>query len=251
MTIASVARFNARSGTTAGTSWTPPTNNAISAGELLVCWIAIDNTNTTDGDHGEVSSVTIGAGESQQSFAKICEFTNGEGAAGAGITLSCWILQNANAFASGSAMAVGVTGAGLVAFINGWRFTVTGPVHVAGFATGAADNANAPALSIGDLEEDDYLFLYMAAGEGADTTWTDPADFSPMWSHGTIGSVGSGDAGVHSGGSHRIVSGVTGISGVQATTGNHDYVAALVAIREGAAPSSGLPPQRMLMGVGQ
>lgn len=61
---------------------------ARTAGRLYVIVVAVDNNQTTDGDEGAVTSIT----HSGESFTKAAEFTNGQGAAQAGATVSIWYL---------------------------------------------------------------------------------------------------------------------------------------------------------------
>jgi hypothetical protein len=70
---------------TSGTTLVCTTNQTVEAGNQLLVYTAFNNTGTTDADHSEVSSVTDSAGNT---YTKVCEFTNGQGAAAAGITVS-------------------------------------------------------------------------------------------------------------------------------------------------------------------
>ena len=73
---------------TAGTSIVLTTCAAAEAGNVVVVIVAKDNTQTTDGNTSEVSSITDSAGGN--TWAKAREFCNGQGGAASGATVSVW-----------------------------------------------------------------------------------------------------------------------------------------------------------------
>lgn len=64
---------------------------SIDVGHLVVMIIAVDNSQTTDGDEGAVTSITDTAGSNV--WSKAAEFCNGQTAAQAGATCSIWYCQ--------------------------------------------------------------------------------------------------------------------------------------------------------------
>lgn len=61
--------------------------NTMPRGEFVAIVIALDNNQTTDGDEGAVTSMTDTQGNTWE---KAVEFTNGQGSAQAGATVSIW-----------------------------------------------------------------------------------------------------------------------------------------------------------------
>lgn len=81
------------------------TEAAASSGNLVVVAVAVDNNQTTDGDEGAVSSLTIDG----VSATKAIEFCNGQGAAQAGCTVSVWYLQLSGNLSAGSTITANFT----------------------------------------------------------------------------------------------------------------------------------------------
>jgi hypothetical protein len=71
---------------------------AASAGNLVVVTVACDNAGAADGDNSDVSGVTIDG----NAATKAIEFSNAQGVAQAGATVSIWYLQLAGALGAGS-----------------------------------------------------------------------------------------------------------------------------------------------------
>jgi hypothetical protein len=78
---------NHASNKTAGTSLTLPiAGAALSAGDVVVVSVAIDNSQTGDGDSALVSGLSC----SNVTFTKVAEYTNGQGGSAAGATCAVW-----------------------------------------------------------------------------------------------------------------------------------------------------------------
>jgi hypothetical protein len=86
MAIAFGGNAGAVGHSTAGTSFQVTVPTAINPCQLIA-FIAMDNTGTTDADHNEVTGITDQQGNIWE---KLGEFTNGNGAAAAGATISVW-----------------------------------------------------------------------------------------------------------------------------------------------------------------
>jgi hypothetical protein len=65
-------------------------NRTCEVGELVLLFAVLDNTGTTDADHSEVTSVTDSG---SNTYTKLGEWTNGEGVAADGITVSLWMSR--------------------------------------------------------------------------------------------------------------------------------------------------------------
>src|SRR6185369_8685241 len=82
--LGSGAFFNNK---TAGTTWAIATTLGYASGTLVILCIANDNLSTTDGDNGDVISVSDNNGNS---YTKAKQFTNGQGSAASGACSSIW-----------------------------------------------------------------------------------------------------------------------------------------------------------------
>lgn len=69
--------------------------------------LAKDNSSTTDGDNSEVTSVTGGSG----TWTKLAEYTNGNGTAGAGVTVGLWLFEPSAGNAIGTVFTINLAAA--------------------------------------------------------------------------------------------------------------------------------------------
>jgi hypothetical protein len=137
----------------------------VAAGKVAFAIIAKDNTSTVDGNNNEVTSVVDNQGNIWE---KQAEFTNGQGSAGTGATISLWkskittALSGANNltfnFPSCTAKAV-IACSFAVAAGNDLQLAAA-PVTL------AADAAGSQNLSISGLPSKQYLFIRLGAFEG-------------------------------------------------------------------------------------
>src|SRR3972149_5963561 len=99
MTFASGGTLGSnQSKTTNQTSIAMTTSAVAEADTLVVVFVAVDNNQTTDGDEGAVTSIVDSA---SNTWVKVAEFCNGQGAAQAGATISVWKSVIATEIASG------------------------------------------------------------------------------------------------------------------------------------------------------
>lgn len=120
---------------------------AASAGNLVVVTVGCDNNGTGDADYSEISGVTING----ETATKAVEYTNGQGAAQGGATVSIWWKVLAGAAAQGSSIVASFTTPatnGDVNIIAARAFTVAAgkTVSVAATNQAATDGAAAPSL---------------------------------------------------------------------------------------------------------
>lgn len=83
-------------------SWTLTTTAALDAGEVGVLRVAFDNISTVDGDNNEVASITGGTG----SWEKLAEYTNSQGTAANGVTVSAWLFTPSASNAVGTTITI-------------------------------------------------------------------------------------------------------------------------------------------------
>jgi hypothetical protein len=122
MAIASVGSGGTGLSSTSTTSFTLTTaTNTINAADnrFAILTIAKDNTGTADGNTSEITSVTGGSG----TWSKLGEYTNGNGAAEAGVTTALWLFipNGANAIGTVFTINLGVARVDKVASL--WVFS--------------------------------------------------------------------------------------------------------------------------------
>ncbi len=192
-------------------------------GWLVLFAVACDNLDGGDGDFGVVSSVTDTAGHT---WTKIVEYTNGQGAAGAGVTLSLWytIPPKPASFSVTANFRAAVTAK--VGATYQLKINRIDPVNIAAIQTRVDDGVDAGPLTLSGLENDWYYFLRFTALEGVSgvtptADWTEALDFST--------SGGTSDTNIAL---HTEVRGLTTTSATSdPTTAAADSVSALIAIR--------------------
>lgn len=205
-------------------------------GSLVVVCIGVDNVATTDGDHGEVTSVVDSAGNL---YLKAGEHTNAQGAAGGGSTVAVWQSVLAAQLSSGGTITVtlGANVGARSAIAGYWTIGKAG-VAVAGLVTQATDGADPATLTLADLPSREYLCIGAGSYEGpygSDSYAADGA-FSAIADAGS-GAFGIGTTGGEAvtnqsvGAGYRILTG-TGASYDATIASNRDSAGLLVALYE-------------------
>jgi hypothetical protein len=90
MSITAVGNLGTNGLATSNTTVTLATGIALTAMDWILVHATSSNTSTTDGDNSEVTSVTDTRGHS---YVKVGEYTNSNGVAGTGLTVSLWRTQ--------------------------------------------------------------------------------------------------------------------------------------------------------------
>lgn len=93
--------------------------NALAAGDFALLVVVTDNIQTATGNSSDHTGVT-GSGISAE---KIGEYTNGQSAAGAGVTTSAWLLKATAAVGTGTAITINLSGAVVDKTCSAWKFT--------------------------------------------------------------------------------------------------------------------------------
>lgn len=163
---------------------TATTNVAI--GDLVVVVVAVDNTSTTDQDASEISGVTSSPANT---WTKAREWTNGQGTAQTGATVSMWYTVATAAMNTGSTITAAFTtstSADAQAII-GWAFTKpAGAVSIEATNILATDGADPAAL---DATTRDIECLRIraigseGAGSGSAPSLTPTTDWT-AWGNG-------------------------------------------------------------------
>lgn len=207
----------------------------ISAGELLVIVVAVDNNATTDGDEGAVTSVTAGV----NNLTKAAEFTNGQGAAQAGATCSVWYSIIGTTTTSNVVANFSNSTSRDKSVISGWRYTVTNSPLTLTTNTLAVDGGQPGSLDA-TTTNTECLRIRAIAGETNSTTALTATSGWTSWDAGNgVGwaSTGGGAAAnIALRVEHRIVTGTNDAS--NPSYASVDHASVYVAFQEPQAPKS-------------
>jgi hypothetical protein len=93
--------------------------NTMAAGDFAILTISTDNTSTVDGDNNEHTSVSGGTG----TWTKLGEYTNSNGAAAAGITVSVWLFEASGSVPVGTSITLSFASNRTDKACNFWKYT--------------------------------------------------------------------------------------------------------------------------------
>ena len=141
MASTSVGRRGTGSGSGAGSTVVITTSAQLDAGNVGLLVFVTDNTQTTEGYSSNHSTVADSGGNN---WTKWQEYTNGNGAAQDGVTVSIWYLRPASNLASGATITCTVDTANYDRCASAWEFTAA-----ADLTNSASDVANATDASNG------------------------------------------------------------------------------------------------------
>lgn len=120
MAIASVGTLGTGASSTSSTTFTLTTaTNTLAAGDFALLTVVSDNTQTTDGDSTNHTGVSGGTG----TWTKLGEYTNGNGAAEAGVTTSVWLFEATGSVATGTVITITLSNARIDKCASFWKFT--------------------------------------------------------------------------------------------------------------------------------
>ena len=217
---------------TAGTSIALTTSAAVEAGHVVVVIVAIDNTQTTDGNTSEVSSITDSAGGN--TWVKAREFCNGQGGAASGATVSVWYSKLTNAIVSGGTITANLANSITAKAISAWEFSIAAgaTVSVAGTPQDLAnDNADPGSMTVPGLSSREYLFIRGIAAETNSTAALMPtSNFAAFTGNQTSGAGAASNMAVR--GEFAILTGTTATSDPTYTA--VDCASVFFALRESA-----------------
>jgi hypothetical protein len=205
-----------------------------SAGELAVLIVAVDNSQANDGDEIAVTTVTDSGGST---WIKAGEFTNGQGAAQAGATVSVWYAVLANNLDFGGDPPDSITAYfsnstardAAAMTVKGFTFAAGQPVSVEAIATRADDGIDPGSLDV-TTSNQEFLRIRGIAGETGSTT---ALTVTTNWTAFKAAQRGSGTTGMAVRGEHRIVT-ATGAAS-NPTWVSADHASVYVVIREGTS----------------
>lgn len=208
------------------------TINPLNVGELGVILIAVDNTQTTDGDENAISSVTDPQGNT---WLKAAEFTNGQGAAAAGATCSIWYTV-ATAQLSGKLVTIHFSNAINRSCATAAAFTISAASSVAveGASTLANDASDPGSLDVTTANVECLRIRAIASELDSTTALTKTASFDSTFTQRvTVGGVSSANQGIR--GEYKISTGTNAAS--DPTLFSADHASVYVAFSEVTATS--------------
>lgn len=244
MAIASVGSLGSVGDTSAGTSIALTTSATAEAGNLVIVAIGKDNSQTTDGQTSEVSSITDSAGGN--TWTKLGEYCNGEGSAAAGAVVSLWASILANQIASSGTITANFSHSPASSAISAWEFTIGAgsTISVSSLQVLANDFADPGSMAISGLSNVERLYFRATALERNTGIWTVTASYTAI----SIGLANTGTSGtsMEVGGEFRILTGTGDTS--DPTWAAADCASVYVAILETAA-ATGQPTMVRSFGV--
>lgn len=230
MAIAGVGGIGSGSSTSSGTTLVHTVANGLNVGQIGILIVGFDNTQTTDGQTSEISTVVDSAGNT---WTKVLEFCNGNGGAGAGTVISMWMTKAA--FNLAAAATITVTFANTITAKSsvGYRFSVAAgkvlALAVGGTATLANDAAAVGSLAISGLASLSRLYFRATASERNGLTFTATTNFTAT--NQAIANPAGGDTAITTSGEFRIN---TSTGETSAPTGSQsvDHASLMVALEE-------------------
>jgi hypothetical protein len=162
------------------------TSAALAAGNIGILIIAKDNVATADGDFSEVSSVADSVGNA---WVKVREFTNGQGAAAAGVTVSVWMTKATKTLPLGGTITITFSASITAKAATAWSFRVgAGNNLVVEAGVDRADDGVDPGpMSLTALANIEHLFLRGIGGENPSAAFTATANYTAMTQAATSG----------------------------------------------------------------
>lgn len=207
MSFSRVGSLGSANDKSAGTSIALAISAAAEAGNLVVVIIALDNTQTTDGNTSEVSSISDSAGGN--TWIKAREFCNGQGGAAAGVTVSVWYSVLTNQINNAGTITANFANSITASAITADEFTIGAGNTVVVEATPADlanDGADPGSLTLSSLTSREYLFIRAIAGETNSTAALTPSTgYTAFAGAQTTGGGGATNMGVR--GESRILTG--------------------------------------------
>jgi len=208
-------------------TWSFAPSNTLNAGELGVLVIACDNLDGGDGDFNVVQSVTDSAGNTWQ---KAAEFTNGQGSAAAGATVSVWYTVATTTLPTTGSITVTFRSALTAKAAIGQAYSIDAASVAVEATVGGADDGRDPSpLSVSSLPSREYLFVRAIASESSSTTALTPSTGFTAW-HQAVTSGGGSASNMGARAERRIATDTSAWS--DPTLFNADHASVLVALYE-------------------
>jgi hypothetical protein len=160
--VAQGAIVNSTAATSVAASRSGAPAGDVTVGTNLFILISKDNNGTTDADHSEVTSISdnAGGGGAANTYTKIAEYTNGEGAAGSGVTASLWYCRVTRAIAQAGTFTINFSHTCTDEAIQFYSFDSPNTLLWATPTQGATDASTSwPSMALSGLASREYLYL--------------------------------------------------------------------------------------------
>src|SRR5262245_30009025 len=171
MAITSGGNIGTAASGTSGTTLVLTPTNTLTVGRVGVLAISSDNIGATDGDNGDVSTVVDSVGNT---WFKMHEHTNSNGAAAAGVTMSIWKCKPTTQITSGNTITITFRSAITDKCASCWSFNVVTNLEAVALAKNDTDASNgfgsSTVPSNGTLPSREYLYFRGLAKEANTTT---------------------------------------------------------------------------------
>ena len=231
--FATVGTFCTAQSKTAQDPYTFTTSAQLDQNNLGIIVVATDNLTGTDGNNNEHVGITDAA---SNSWTKAREFTNGQGAAAAGVTVSVWYSKAGANLASGGNVTVDFSGSITAKAVTCWEFTMdtTKVIQVDGGADLANDGADAGAITLSGLANIEHLWLRGTGVENNGTTYTASTNYTTFTHTSSTTSGNPVASNIGARGELRVFTGTS--DSTDPTTAAADNASAMVVLSE-AVPS--------------
>lgn len=206
MAITDAGHLVSENSKTSESSYQETIETAAAAGEVVIAVFAKDNAATADGNTSEITAVT----DSQSNtYTKLREFCNSQGAADAGATVSMWMSKLATALATTDTITATLSDARSAKAVAARRFAVAAgnTLQVDGTPQDRADDAaDTGALTISDLDSGvEHLIIRGGAFETANTAYTASTNYTAFDHTGAQTAGGAGPTNMAARGEFRVL----------------------------------------------
>lgn len=165
--ITSLGDLGSANSAASGTTLVITTTATAEVGNEITVHTGFNNTSGTDADNSEITSIVDSAGNT---YAKLCEYTNGETGAGTGITASLYKARVTSQLSSGGTITITYANTITARAARAWEWSATNALELVGTCQQAAgDNIDPPSQSISGLSSAETLFIrVIGEEEGSD-----------------------------------------------------------------------------------
>ncbi len=238
---ASLGAFTAENNKVAGASWSGiAIDTSAAVDNVIVLVLATDNLTTTDGQTNNHTSITDTKGNT---WTKRSEFTNGQGAAAAGATVSIWTTKVTTALTAGTdTLTANFSGSITAKAIHSQRFSV-GAGNVVSLDAGPSDLANdaadAGSITLSGATAKEHLWIRAQSVELSSASYTASTNYAVFGGvlSGASTSGGAGASNIHARGEFRILNATS--DSTDPTTIAADQAGTYIALNEAAPPAGG------------
>lgn len=228
MAFASLGSFISAAADMPDPTWSPGLQASAGSGRVLVVMIAKDNAASGDAESGEVQTVRIAVGAEIQSFTKLKEWRNGQGAADAGATASLWYVVLNQPVDTTMTLDIAFSTVTTAKAATGWIFSRGASTLVSdGSGTRSDDALDPGAITLAGLTNRQHIYVRGTASEAALGTYTATAGYTAFDHSGST--VGAGDTAMTATAEFKIATSTGDTSDPTVMSADHASVMAALA----------------------